>query len=165
MSQFYDRYAAVLYATATRILRTPAEAAQVLEEVFLQIWDQAGAYDPNRGKPFHWVLTLTRQKAIARLRAQKRRYSFVEEVNQETAATVSERPARETEFPGRAQSARIHAAVESLPLEQRQSLELAFLGGLTENEIVQALGQPAATIKGRIRRGLLSLGDSLKGQG
>ncbi len=162
LSDFYERYAAMLYTTASRILRTSEEAAQVLEEVFLQIWDEAGAYDAKWSEPFHWVLSVTRQKATARLKAQKRRYSFVEELTQETAALAALRPAREDEFPGLAQHARIHAAVESLPLEQRQTLELAFLGGLTPNEIVAALNQPAATIKTRIRRGLLGLRDGMR---
>jgi RNA polymerase sigma-70 factor (ECF subfamily) len=163
LAQLYDRYAGVLYGTAARILRTPEEAAQVLEEVFLQIWEEAGTFDSKWSRPFHWALDITRQKAISRLEAQKRRYSFVEEVSHETAATVNERPGRPDEYPGRELSARIHAAVQSLPLEQRQAIELAFLGGLSQNEIVQVLGQPAPTIKTRIRHGLLSLRQSMKG--
>ena len=62
---------------------TTEEAAQVLEKVFLQVWEQAGAYDSKWSEPFHWILGLTRQKAIARLKAQRGRYSFVQEVAQE----------------------------------------------------------------------------------
>src|SRR4026207_227625 len=82
-SQLYDRYAGVLYSTVLRILNNPDEACDVLQEAFVQIWDKADSYDPSLGKPFNWALTLTRNKAIDRLRALKRRYNFIEELNQE----------------------------------------------------------------------------------
>src|SRR5206468_12285640 len=150
-----------LHGTAMRILRNPEQAAEVLQEVFLQIWEEAGGYDPKLGKPFHWALGLTRQKAIARLHAAKGRYRFAEEATHEMVSTSKERTPGENEFPGREQRALIRSAVESLPLEQRQAIELAFLGGLTQAEIVQTLNQPPGTIKARIRRGLMNLRDSL----
>lgn len=162
-SLFYDRFAPVLYATAVRILRNPEEAALVLEEAFLQIWNQAGSYDAKWSSPFHWALGLTRHKAIARLKALRGRYSFVEELNQEISSPSSPRPAGDSEYPGRDQTTRIHGAVEELPLEHRQAIEMAFLGGMGVHEIADSLHQPAATIKARIRRGLLGLRDHLKG--
>jgi len=163
LSQFYDRYATVLHTTAMRILRNPKDAADILQDVFLQIWDQAGDYDPKRGSPFHWALALTRQSAIGRLQAQKRLYNFIEEVTDETTILTKPRSAGEHEFPSQAQRALIRASMEGLPLEQRQAMELAFFGGLTHNEIVQALNQPSAIIKARIRRGLLKLRENLQG--
>jgi len=161
-SRFYDRYAGVLHSTAARILRNPEDAAACAEGVFLQIWEQARAYSASEGQPFHWALALTRKNAIARMRAANRRYGFVEEFTLETAAGANQRGIDENEFPGREQTRRIRAAVESLPLEQRQAIEMAFLGGLTQNEIAEALHQPAATIKTRIRRGMLVLHEFLK---
>ena len=161
-SQLYDRYAGVLYSTTIRILNDPEEASDVLQDVFLQIWEKAGSYDPHLGKPFNWALTLTRNKAIDRLRALKRRYSFIDEVTEEFAEEANPRRAWNEEFMTSDRAALIRAAVETLPLEQRQAIEMAFLGGMTQNEISKTLNQPLGTIKARIRRGMLKLRDSLK---
>src|SRR3989442_10596687 len=79
-AQFYDQFAGVLFSVAVKILNDPKEAEDVLQEVFLQIWDKASAFDPRLGKPFGWVATVTRNKAIDRLRASQRRYRLAEEV-------------------------------------------------------------------------------------
>ena len=160
-SRFYDRYGAVLHAAVWRVLRNPEEAAHVLEEVFLEIWQQAATYDPKLEKPFHWALTLTRRKSVGRLHALNRRYGFVEETPR--AADVSHGPPAPNGFPGYEQGSRIRSAVERVPLEERQAIEMTFLGGLTHNQIAEALNQPTATIKARIRRGMFSLRDALKG--
>lgn len=161
-SQLYDRYSGVLYSITLRILNDPQEASDVLQDVFVQIWEKAGSYDPKLGKPFNWALTLTRNKAIDRLRALKRRYSFVEEVTQEFAGGGNPHGAWNDEFMRSERASLIRAAVETLPLEQRQAIEMAFLGGMTQNEISKTLQQPLGTIKARIRRGMLKLRDSLK---
>ena len=160
-SQLYDRYAGVLYSTILRILNNHEEASDVLQEVFLQIWDKAPAYDPALGKPFNWALTMTRNKAIDRLRSLQRRYSFLDKFTVEMEGGCDNSPG-----PGDAftpdQAALIRAAVTTLPLEQREAIEMAFLGGLTQNEIATALQQPLGTIKARIRRGMLRLREALK---
>ena len=161
-SQLYDRYSGVLYSTTLRILNDHHEAADVLQDVFVQIWDKAGSYDPKLGKPFNWALTMTRNKAIDRLRALKRRYNFMEEVAEESADAGPPRGGWNEEFMTSERAALIRAAVETLPLEQRQAIEMAFLGGMTQNEISETLQQPLGTIKARIRRGMLKLRDSLK---
>lgn len=161
-SQLYDRYSGVLYSTTLRILNNPEEASDVLQDVFFQIWEKAGSYDPKLGKPFNWALTLTRNRAIDRLRALKRRYSFIEEVTHEFAEGGNPRSAWNEEFMSSERASLIRAAVETLPLEQRQAIEMAFLGGMTQNEISETLKQPLGTIKARIRRGMLKLRDSLK---
>lgn len=160
--QLYDRYSGVLYSTTLRILNNPEEASDVLQDVFIQIWEKAGSYDPRLGKPFNWALTLTRNKAIDRLRALRRRYSFIEEVTQEVANDNNARAVWNDDFLSHEKAALIRSAVETLPLEQRQAIELAFLGGMTQNEISEMLKQPLGTIKARIRRGMLKLRDSLK---
>jgi len=162
-SQLYDRYASVLYGTALRIVNDPDEASDILRAVFLQIWNQPGAYDPWLGRPFHWALTLTRNLAIDRLRSLKRHYRFLEEETGERDRSASEWAAGPSEFIDRKKVASIRAAVRTLPLEQRQAMEMTFLGGLTQNEIAETLNQPLGTIKARIRRGMLELRDGLKG--
>lgn len=162
-SQLYDRYAGILYSTILRVLNNPEEANDVLQDVFLQIWNRAGAYDPALGKPFTWAMTLTRNKAIDRLRALKRRYSFIEELTLEMEAESRPRPGTPSDLLTNDQSALVRAAVATLPLEQRQAIEMAFLGGLSQQEIADSLQQPLGTIKARIRRGMLRLREALKG--
>jgi RNA polymerase sigma-70 factor (ECF subfamily) len=162
-SQLYDRYAGVLYSTIVRVLNNTEEANDALQDVFLQIWDKADTYDASLGKPFTWALTLTRNKAIDRLRALKRRYSFIEEISHEMEETSRSFNSGSDDIFTQDQAALIRAAVATLPLEQRQAIEMAFLGGLTQSEIAAALNQPLGTIKARIRRGLLRLREALKG--
>ena len=162
-SQLYDRYSGILYSTVFRVLNNPEDAREVLQDVFLQIWDRAGSYDPALGKPFTWAMTLTRNKAIDRLRAQKRRYSFLDELTLEMEAESHPRSVSASEMFTNDQSALVRAAVATLPLEQRQAIEMAFLGGLSQQEIAESLQQPLGTIKARIRRGMLRLREALKG--
>ena len=161
-SQLYDRYSGVLYSTILRVLNNPDEAADVLQEVFVQIWDKAGSYDPALGKPFNWALTMARHKAIDRLRSLRRRYSFIDEITREFETDSRPHAAGPDEIFGHEQVAVIRDAVSALPLEQRQAIEMAFLGGLTQNEIATSLQQPLGTIKARIRRGMLKLRDTLR---
>ena len=163
-SQLYDRYARVLYSTLFRVLNNPEEAQDLLQDVFLQIWDKAPTYDPALGKPFNWAMTLTRNKAVDRLRALRRRYVFIGEIaNEAEEQSVEFRPGPGEVFSAD-QAALVRSAVAGLPLEQRQAIEMAFLGGMTQNEIADALRQPLGTIKARIRRGMLKLRQSLRSQ-
>lgn len=161
-AQLYDRYAGVLYSTIFRVLNNPDETADVLQEVFLQIWDKAGAYDPALGRPFSWALTLARNKAIDRLRSLRRRYEFIEEITVETEEPDPRFAVGPGEVFSQDQATLIRSAVATLPLEQRQAIEMAFLGGLTQLEIASTLNQPLGTIKARIRRGMLKLRDLLR---
>ena len=161
-SQLYDRYSGVLYATVLRVLNSPEEANDVLQEVFVQIWDKAATYDPALGKPFNWALTMARNKAIDRLRSLKRRYQFIGEITVEMEEETQSHSAGPDEVFNQEQATLIRSAVSTLPLEQRQAIEMAFLGGMTQNEIADTLRQPLGTIKARIRRGMLKLRDTLR---
>jgi len=161
-SRLYDRYAGLLYSTIFRVLNSPDESADVLQDVFLQIWDKAGSYDPALGRPFNWALTLARHRAIDRLRSLRRRYSFIEEITHEMEEPNPRFAVGPDEVFSQEQATRIRSAVATLPLEQRQAIEMAFLGGLTHNEIASTLNQPLGTIKARIRRGMLKLRELLR---
>jgi RNA polymerase sigma-70 factor (ECF subfamily) len=158
---FYDRYSNVLFSTALRILNDRTEAADVTQDVFLQIWNKSGTYDPALGKPFHWAMTLIRNKAIDRLRSRKRRYEFMEELAGELSGDAFNLV--DDDVFSHEKASLIRVAVETLPLEQRQAIEMAFLGGMTQEQISQQLQQPLGTIKARIRRGMLKLRENLKG--
>ena len=150
---FYDRYAGLVFTLIRRILRQPAEAEDVLQEVFWQAWRDAGAYDPRRGSPEAWLLNRARSRAIDRLRAVRRRgETFV----QAKVDAMSQAPDRATPDPGglAADKTLVEGALGVLPAAQRQVIELAFFSGLTQTEIAQRLGEPLGTVKTRTRAGL-----------
>jgi RNA polymerase sigma-70 factor (ECF subfamily) len=158
----YERFAGPLYAMAQRMLNDAKEAEDVLQEGFTYIWRKAPSYDPKRSNPFAWAVMITRNKAIDRLRVRQRmeklRGKVIDEGEylQHDDLTSAEEPAI------RDQARLVRSALGDLPEEQRQSLELAFFGGLTHEQIAETLGTPLGTIKARIRRGLLRLRDCLK---
>ena len=167
--QLHERYAGVLFSTAYQVLNDPAEAEDVLQDVFVQIWDKARLYDRSRGKPLTWALTLTRNKSIDRLRSAQRRHRLKDEVEKETA--VNEQRGAGAVHNGddsvervcaREKSTLIRNAVLQLSNEQRQAIEMAFFGGLTQNEIAQELDEPLGTVKARIRRGMIRLKDLIE---
>jgi RNA polymerase sigma-70 factor, ECF subfamily len=162
-AQLYDRYSGTLFSTVLRIVGNFDEAEDILKEVFLQIWDGAAKYDPFLGEPFNWALGLARNRAIERLRSGKRSYRFIEEVGVESEVSDPASLSRRDEVFTYRQTKSINAAVAALPVEQRQAIEMAFLGGLTQNEIAAALDQPPETIRARVREGMLKLRDALRG--
>lgn len=156
---FYDQHSGTLFALACRILGDSKEAEDVLQEVFLQIWDKAAAFNPAMGRPLTWALTLTRHKAIDRLRASQRRHARL--VAETETDKVEDYPAPAASAPELArvseQGELIRSALAGLPLQQRRAIELAFFEGLSQTEIATVLNEPLGTIKARIRRGMLKL--------
>jgi RNA polymerase sigma-70 factor (ECF subfamily) len=156
----YDRYAGILFSTAYRVLNSREAAEDVVQEVFVQIWEKAALYDPVRGKPLTWAMTLTRNKAIDRLRGAQRRARLQE--NMEREAETAERFDDRDSFSAVAtieSGEKVRAALTRLSKEQREAIELAFFHSLTQAEIAERLGEPLGTVKARIRRGLLKLRD------
>ena len=160
--QLYDRYANILYATAMKFLKEDADAQDVVQDVFIQIWDKAKLYDPAKGKPLTWALTLTRNRSIDRIRAIQRRTRLRDDFEKETATDESAgvREALSGVDAGE-KSQILRDAVGRLSPEQRKVIELAFFGGLTQSEVADRLGEPLGTIKARARRGLMKLKEIL----
>ena len=160
--QLYDRYSNILYATAMKFLREDADAQDVVQDVFIQIWDKAKLYDPAKGKPLTWALTLTRNRSIDRIRAIQRRGRLREDFEKETV--VDESAGIREALSGVDASERtqiLRDAVGRLSPEQRKVIDLAFFGGLTQSEIADRLGEPLGTVKARARRGLMKLKELL----
>lgn len=159
---FYDHYSAILFSIAFRVLNDQTGAQDVLQDVFVQIWGKARTYDSTRGKPLTWAVTMTRNKAIDRLRARQRRSRLKDEVERETRP---EDPAGDQsaldEVTSREQGELVREAVSGLPEDQRIAIEMAYFSGLTQTEIAERLGAPLGTVKARIRRGMMKLRDSL----
>ena len=161
LAEFYDLTAKPLFSLAHRILGDVSEAEEVIQDVFVQIWKNARSFDPLLGSAFHWAMSITRHRAIDRLRARQRRARLFENLEEDAAANapacaVSDQGAMEAE-----DSAGVHAVLGGLPPEQRRVIEMAFFAGLTHQQISEALHEPLGTIKARIRRSLLKLRECL----
>ncbi len=162
LDEFHRRYSGILRATAFRILNNLRDAEEVVQEAFVQIWDKAGVYDVRRGKPLTWAMTLTRNKAIDRLRQLQRRARLQGEIEEQAQIwdrmsendSADEAAAHETQ-------AIVRSAVIQLSPDQRRAIELAFFSGLTQQEIAQQLHTPLGTVKARIRRGMMKLRQSI----
>jgi RNA polymerase sigma-70 factor (ECF subfamily) len=165
-AELYDRFARPLYATALRILNNPTEAEDIVQDVFLALWERAADFDVRRGTAFAWAVTQTRHRAIDRVRTRTRRAEIITQVTGEDAG-VNPSSAGENSV-GRLLSKEhagvLRQAVAGLPADQRQAVDLAFFGGLTQQEISTRLNEPIGTVKSRIRRGLLKLRDALGGR-
>jgi RNA polymerase sigma-70 factor (ECF subfamily) len=163
--QLYERYSGVLFSSAFQVLNDQAETEDVLQDVFLQIWDKARLYDRKRGKPLTWALTLTRNKSIDRLRSANRRHRLKDEVEKEVAVD-EQRTSGAAQSGGQVSALEtnrmVRAAVLELSDEQRQAIEMAYFGGLTQNEIAHELAEPLGTVKARIRRGMIKLKDIIE---
>jgi RNA polymerase sigma-70 factor (ECF subfamily) len=159
---FYDRHASLVLGLARRILRNDAAAEEVLQEVFWQVWQDAGHYDPRRGTPEAWLVVRARTRTIDRLRSMRRsERTFVAPLDEGVARSDpagAESPASLAEDRGLVQG-----ALGRLPAEQRRVIELAFFEGLTQTEIAARLGEPLGTVKTRARVGLERLRQLLRG--
>jgi RNA polymerase sigma-70 factor (ECF subfamily) len=162
-SRFYDAFAGAAFGLIRRVLRDPAAAEDVLQEVFWQVWREAAQYDARRGSPEAWLIMRAKTRAIDRLRSIRRREkTFVAPVDEALARRddpVAPNPGVAAEERGLVQT-----ALGQLPPAQRRVIELAFFDGLTQTEIAARLGEPLGTVKTRARLGLERLRGILKGE-
>lgn len=162
-AQFYDLMANPLYALALRMMNDTREAEDVVQEGFAYIWRRAATYDSARSSPFTWAVMIIRNKAIDRLRIRQRQARLLEKVTLEAGDGLDFDGSSADEPVRREQCLQVRAALQRIPGEQLEAVELAFFGGLTHEQIAQRLDAPLGTVKARIRRGLLRLRDCLKG--
>ena len=160
LAELYDSLSKPLYATARHILNDSAEAQDVVHDVFLSLWENAASFDVRRGAAFSWAVTLTRNRAIDRLRTRANRARLLGDSFPGDLGYGDEAPASEASDLG-SRAEIVRSAIAELPAEQKHALELAFFSGLTQREIAQKLSEPIGTIKARIRRGLIKLRDAL----
>ena len=163
--ELYDRFSGVLFSTAYRVLNNQEAVEDVVQDVFVQIWEKAPLYDPARGKPMTWAITLTRNKAIDRLRATVRRNRLSEDMQREsqTQNQFDDRSSFDAASTGDTNKL-VHEAMQKLSKDQREAIELAFFSSLTQPEIAERLNEPLGTVKARIRRGMMRLRDLLRPQ-
>lgn len=155
LAELYDRHASAVYGMAMSLLRDPALAQDVSQEAFVRLWTRARTFDPQRGTPLGWLLSITRNLALDELRRQRR------------GAERDDRLAREVEAPADSQgdllldwgweSPRVLEAIAELSSVQRQTVELVYLHGYTLAEVAARLGVALGTVKSRLHSALLSL--------
>jgi RNA polymerase sigma-70 factor, ECF subfamily len=164
LSHLYDRYNGIVKALILRIIHNDTEADDLLQEVFMEIWNQAKNFSAEKGKPLGWMVTLTRRRAIDALR-KKQAYNRAEErlkaePEQQPLAWVE----NVTENQIRAGDTRALMAkvISSLPEAQQQVIELAFFQGMSQREIASNTNIPLGTVKTRLELGLKKIYDGLK---
>ncbi len=154
LSRIYDLYSTMVYSIAMRVLRDGGAAEDVMQEVFLKLWQQPEVFAAHRGSLCGWLAVVTRNRAIDRIRGT-RRFENVEDLQLANTTDMG------TEADRNMMLAKVSKVLEAMPLDQRQAIELAFFQGHTHTEIAEQTGQPLGTIKTRIRSALISIRKAL----
>jgi len=160
----YERHGKLAYSLAVRILGDPGRAEDVVQDAFMRVWTHSSSFDANRGSLRTWLLTTVRNRAIDYLRGQSgQERSELELFLNVPAHGYGSDPWREVSESLERQAVR--EALNSLPPDQRQVVELAYFGGFTQREIAEIVQVPLGTIKGRTRLALEKLSSYLQGRG
>jgi RNA polymerase sigma-70 factor (ECF subfamily) len=158
-AQLYDATSSRVVGLAVRVVRDRAQAEEVAQEAFLEIWKTSGRFDPAKGSPLGWLLTIVHRKAVDRVRsaeASTRRDTTYHQRNQPVEHDSTAEAATAS-----LEARRVRQALASLTSVQREALELAYFGGYTHTEVATMLELPVGTAKTRIRDGLIRLRDTM----
>jgi RNA polymerase sigma-70 factor, ECF subfamily len=163
LAELFDRHGKRLRATIDGVVHEEAEADDVLQEIFLQIWNEAERYSPKAGKPLGWMVTIARRRAIDRLR-RRQAYSRVRERYQRRVTHEAPNSPRQAHDVFVLNDLRhfLRSCMRVLPRLQREALELAFFKGLSHREIAAATHAPLGTVKTRLELGLQKLTHTLR---
>jgi RNA polymerase sigma-70 factor (ECF subfamily) len=163
LAELYDATSRQVYGLALRVLGDPSAAEDVTLEVFTQVWRTASSYDMGRGTPFGWLLTMTRSRAIDRIRSDAQARKREEPLEFVEGTEGDPGPSPEANVAEAERRRIVRDALAVLSPEQRQVVELAYFGGLSHSEIAAELNQPIGTVKTRIRLAMQRLRDALSG--
>jgi RNA polymerase sigma-70 factor, ECF subfamily len=159
--QLYDRHSRIVYALVLRILQQASTAEEVVQDVFLQLWRNAGQYQSDRGPFVPWLLTLARNRALDHLRLKSERQRRREDQAEELPA-ISRAPEYEKALDEKRRAERVRSLIGTLSAPQKKAIEMAYFEGLSHSEIANALQEPLGTVKSWIRNGLLRLKEGLQ---
>tara|TARA_Y100001935_G_scaffold105768_1_gene87743 strand:- start:115879 stop:116424 length:546 start_codon:yes stop_codon:yes gene_type:complete len=165
LEELYDHYNRLLFGILVSILHKKEESEDMLQEVFTNIWERADQFDPSRGTPYTWIVSLTRNKAIDRLRSkvykeqQKQSINLDDEDVYNPLFSNENNPLENTILSDRAE--RVYKALGQLSEKQRSVIQVAYFGGLTQSEISEKYDIPLGTVKTRMRDGMLKLKELL----
>jgi RNA polymerase sigma-70 factor (ECF subfamily) len=161
LGAIYDRYIRLVYAVALRITGDRETAEEVVQDVFQNVWQAAGSFQPGVGSFAAWLLGIARHRAIDATRSKRER-ARAREQTIDDFRPAAEESSLEREVDQRLLRDSVRTALDTLPANQRQAIELAYYGGLTRAEIAERLNEPLGTVKTRLRLGLLKLRDLLR---
>jgi RNA polymerase sigma-70 factor, ECF subfamily len=156
-AEFYDEIGGVVYGTVLRVVRNPAQAEEVTQEVFVELWRTATRFDPTRGSVRAWAATMAHRRAVDRVRSEQSARD-----REVVDATRDLRPAHDhvaEDVAAQFDRERVAHALEGLTEPQREAVTMAYYGGLTYREVAIRLDLPEGTVKTRIRDGLIKLRD------
>jgi RNA polymerase sigma-70 factor (ECF subfamily) len=156
-SILYDHIAPSVFGLARRVLRNPSQAEEVTQEILVEVWRNAPRFDPERGSATSWIMTIAHRRAVDRVRSEQSAR------DRETRVFIQDPPAPDAgeTVADQMEQQRVRMALEGLTDIQREAIALAYYGGHTYREVSDLLDVPLATIKTRIRDGLIRLRDSL----
>jgi RNA polymerase sigma-70 factor, ECF subfamily len=158
-AELYDLTAARIHGVVLRVLRSADHAAEVTQEVFVEVWRQAARYSPEKGSVLAWMTTMAHRRAVDRVRSVSR-----EAVRDERYAAAAADQAVDYVWAGveqRLDAERVRKGMASLTAIQREAITLAYFGGYSQSQVAQLLNLPLGTVKTRIRDGLIGLRDVL----
>ena len=161
VAELYDRYAGMLKALSQRILHDPSDAEEILQETFLQVWNQAGRYDPKRSSVSTWLVLISRSRSIDRLRSRQVKLRTATAARRENSQ-IHTSPEGVGNVLGQERRKRLQEEMAKLPDEQSQVLDLAFYGGMTQSEIAAHTGIPLGTVKTRTLLAMKKLRQALR---
>ena len=158
----YERHAPRAVAIAFRILRDRAEAEDIVQETFLELWRRSSQFDPDRGGAVAWVVTIARSRAIDRLRASGTAGRTIASAGAGDELVPLALPSPSEEAERRRNQVRVAAALAELPPAQRETIELAYFEGLSQSEIAERTATPLGTVKMRVKLAMAKLATLLK---
>jgi len=164
MGFLHDRYARLLKALIMKVLHNEAESDDLLQEVFMEIWDRAAGYSQEKGKALSWIVTLARRRAIDRLRKREAYCRMEDRLTEETKRNPQEGVDHVEEDVEHAEMREhLQRVMVTLPPAQREAIEMAYYKGMSQRDIAAATGIPLGTIKTRLELGMKKLTEALRG--
>ena len=164
--RLYRATCAHLFSVSLRILRNESRADEVLQEAYVNIWHNAGAYNAGAGTPMTWMINIVRNKSIDLLRSRKTESETTSELDDATLDVAADAAGDPQQLMSDSLvKARIDGCMQALPATQRQALALAYYRGMVHTDIAEALSAPLGTAKGWVRRGLEQLRACLEAAG
>lgn len=162
LESLYDAYAKYLYSFILSVVKKETDAEDVLQEVFLQVWEKSASFDINRGNVYTWIVTITRSRAVDRIRSK----GYRNERRRDAGIRVEELPSGMSGSPLdlsiiEEQAGAVRDALISLPEEQRAVITTAYFGGFSQTEIAEKFNIPLGTVKTRMRLGMKRLQEVL----
>lgn len=168
LQALYDLYAKLVYSLVYRILGSQEDAEDLVQEVFMLVWEKASVFDRKKGNVYGWLVTLSRNRAIDRTRSEKSKRNKKQKFREENKAVdFAMTMASDTPFDLAMMSQRaelLQEAMQKIPDEQREVIMMAYFGGLSQSEIAEHADLPLGTVKTRMRQGMRKLQGHLAGQ-